>query len=81
MANTKTVIGSEGLKHPTPVWATWLFRVEFVLNKVALYVLGSTSLVSPDNVKESLIWIAALDMLIWGLARFIGEKKESYEEV
>lgn len=76
---TTTVIGGEGVNLPAPAWLTWAFRVEFVLNKALLYILSSTSLLTPEQVKESLVWIAAVDLLIWGLGRFIGVKKETYE--
>lgn len=76
VSETKTVIS---LNQPTPAWVTWIFRVEFVLNKVILFVLGSSALFTPEQVKESIIWIGAVDLAVWGLGRFVGLKKQDFE--
>ena len=76
-SQTKTVIS---LDKPTPAWVNWVFRTEFVLNKVILFILSSSSLFTPNQVKESLVWIAAIDLLVWGMGRFIGLKKEDLED-
>lgn len=78
---TTIVFGAEGIANKTPKALTWLFRVEFVLNKVLLYVLGATTLLTPEQIKESLVWIAAVDLAVWGLGKFVGVKKEDYEGV
>jgi len=67
------------LSKPTPMWVTWIFRTEFVLNKVVLYILGSTALMTAQQVKESLVWIAAVDLFTWGIGRFIGLEKKDFE--
>lgn len=76
LSQTKTVIS---LSSPTPQWVTWAFRVEFVLNKVVLFILSASSLFTPNQVKESLIWIAAFDLFVWGMGKFIGLKKDDFE--
>lgn len=76
-SKTKTVIA---LDKPTPAWVNWVFRTEFVLNKVILFILSSSALFSANQVKESLVWIAAVDLLVWGLGRFVGLKKEDMED-
>jgi hypothetical protein len=77
LADTKTVIS---LSKPTPSWVNWVFRTEFVLNKVVLFLLGSSALFTPNQVKEAVIWIAALDMAVWGLGRFVGMDKKNFED-
>lgn len=73
----KTVISFTA---PTPKWATWVFRTEFVINKALLMVLSGTSLLSPQQVKESLIWIAAIDFMVWGIGRGLGVQKSQFDE-
>ena len=76
LSQTKTVIS---LSSPTPKWVTWAFRVEFVLNKVLLFILSASSIFTPNQVKESLIWIAAFDLFVWGMGKFVGLKKDDFE--
>lgn len=73
----KTVVS---FSKPTPMWATWIFRVEFLLNKAILMVLSASHLWTPEQVKESLIWIAAIDFFVWGIARGLGVDKNQFEE-
>jgi len=64
---------------PVPAYVNWIFRVEFVLNKVILFILGASALFTPAQVKEAIIWIGAVDLLVWGLGRFVGLKKADLE--
>lgn len=77
LSQTKTVIS---LNQPNPAWVSWVFRIEFVVNKAVLFVLGASALFTPNQVKESLVWIAAIDLTVWGLGRFVGLKKADFEE-
>jgi hypothetical protein len=77
VADTKTVIS---LNAPTPSWVNWIFRTEFVLNKVVLFIIGSSALFTQNQVKEAVIWIGALDLLVWGMGRFVGLKKTDFED-
>jgi len=71
--------GTEGLKHPTPMWATWIFRTEFILNKVFCFWLASTGVIQGDAVKETLLVVTCIDAFVWGMARFVGVKKSDFE--
>jgi len=71
--------GNGGLSNPTPSWALWIFRIEFILNKVFVFILGSSSLFTANEVKESLVWIAAIDLATWLFAKQFGIKKEDIE--
>lgn len=75
----KTVFGMEGIKNPTPLWATWIFRTEFVLNKALLYYLSATSLVPASHLKEVILFVTTVDLAVWGMGRLVGVKKESFE--
>lgn len=71
----KTVYGLAGLSAPTPKWATWLFRGEFLLNKAIGMFLGGTHVIPADQVKEYLLLLAVVDFIFWGFARQVGIQK------
>lgn len=65
----KTVIS---LNKPTPAWATWVFRVVFILTGVVTFIVLSDPGIS-DGVKIRLsVYLKGLDMLVWSLTRMIG---------
>lgn len=76
MAENKTVLS---FNKPTPKWATWIFRVEFLLNKAFLYGL-SQDLFGTVNIKKALVWAILIDGIIWGIGRAIGVQKKDFEE-
>lgn len=64
---------------PTPRWATWAFRIVFILTTaISVYVAGS-GFISEAAKVEIMVILKALDVLIWGVGRFIGIKKEDFE--
>lgn len=76
-----TIFGTaEAIKSDTPRWVTYVFRTQFVINKVILFILGASTLFSPEEVKEAIIWVGAVDLGVWTAARFFGVKKEDYEK-
>lgn len=77
VSKTKTVIS---LNSPTPSWATWMFRIEFVLNKVAVYVLTSLDGLSVKQMKYAILIISAIDLATWSFGKFIGLKKDDFEK-
>lgn len=74
MANQKTIISTTA---PTPSWATWTFRIVFLLTKVAITIVASDPGI-PDELKVRIgLYLSGLDTLVWGLSRMIGvEVKE-----
>ena len=77
LENTKTVIS---LTAPTPKWVNWVFRIEFVLNKAILFYLSGDNGISPANIKHTLLILGTIDLAVWGLGRFIGLKKDDFEQ-
>lgn len=73
---TKQVKGTTTLSFadPTPRWATWVFRVEFFLNKALLMWITSTNIVAPEHIKGVVATLAAIDFFVWGIGRSIGVK-------
>lgn len=74
--------GVEGLLNKTPEVVTWIFRTEFILNKVFLFWLSSTKLLGNMrwDIQEVLLIVTAIDMATWLAARFFGIKKSDMEE-
>lgn len=72
MAN-KTVIS---VTKPTPKYATWIFRVVFVLTTAATFVIASDPAI-PDDLKVRIgVYLKGLDMIVWGIGRFLGIEKD-----
>lgn len=59
---------------PTPSWALWIFRTEFVLNKIILFYLSQTS--RAIDIKELVLIITCVDMGTWLFAHSMGVKKK-----
>lgn len=61
---------------PTPAWATWVFRIVFLLTTATTIIISSEPDIT-DQVKVKLsVYLKAFDFVIWGLARGIGVSKE-----
>ena len=73
------VFGKEGLNNPTPRWATWTFRGEFIANKVFMFWLSATHLINPEHLPEIILALTAIDSAFWLAARFVGVKKSDFE--
>lgn len=68
----KTVIS---INKPTPQWATWTFRIVFILTTVATFIIASDPAI-PDQIKVRVgVYLKGLDMGVWALGRFIGIEK------
>lgn len=63
------------LKEPTPRWATWGFRTQFILNKMLMFYLSGTDNVPSSSLKEIFLIMAAIDLGTWMLANSLGIKK------
>lgn len=74
----KTVLS---FTHPTPKWATWIFRTEFVANKALTMYLTGTGALPPEKVKEWLLIMTIIDFITWFAARSIGVKKTQFEQL
>lgn len=57
---------------PTPVWATWAFRIIFIITGVATFIIAADPGISADTKVRLGVYLKGLDLLIWGLTRAIG---------
>lgn len=64
---------------PTPKWATYVFRTEFVINKAVAMYLAGTGAIPPEKVKEYLLILTIADFIVWFIARGLGFKKTDFE--
>jgi hypothetical protein len=64
---------------PTPMWATWIFRTEFVLSKAATMYLTGTHHYPAEKTTEVLLIMSIVDFVVWFIARGLGVKKTDIE--
>jgi uncharacterized membrane protein YbaN (DUF454 family) len=64
---------------PSPKWATWVFRTEFILNKAITMYLTGTGMIPTEKVKEYLLIMSIVYFLVWLGARSLGVKKADIE--
>ena len=63
-------------KHPTPVWAKWLFRIMYgVTFSVGAWLYGTHSLTSTEKF-ERLLLLVVIDHFVWVIAKGLGIKKK-----
>jgi hypothetical protein len=80
-ASGTTGFGVAQLNKPTPLWVNWIFRTEFVLNKVFLIWLGSQDIIDNAHSLKVIIGIvAAIDGVVWGLGKFVGITKDQMDK-
>lgn len=73
----KTVLS---FRKPTPAWATWVFRIVFLLTTAAAIVISSEPGIT-DHIKVKLgVYLKAIDFVIWGIGRGIGVTKEDFTD-
>jgi len=76
--NAKTVVS---FNLPSPVWATWVFRIVFLLTTAAGVWVAATGMIATQNKVEILLAMKVFDVLIWGIGRGLGVKKEDFADV
>ena len=65
-------IGLSQLKTDTPKWATWTFRIIFVLTTCATFIIAGDDAI-PNDLKVRLgVYLKALDMAIYSISKIIG---------
>lgn len=65
---------SLSIKSPTPMWATWAFRIQFCFNKAFLFWVTSVDMFNAAELKTIIATCAAIDLFVWGIGRSIGVK-------
>lgn len=65
----KTVIS---VKKPTPTWATWVFRVVFILCGIAAYIVAGDKAIPAETAVRVMLYLTAIDRGVWLLSRAIG---------
>lgn len=67
------------VNEPTPMWATWGFRIVFLLTTAISIWLAGTHLVSDANKVEIIVAMKAIDVAVWGLGKMLGIQKPEIE--
>lgn len=76
----KLVIGMKGINNPTPMWATWIFRIVFLLTTAATFIIAGDVRIDGGTKAQIFMYMKAFDFVIWGLGRGIGIEKSQFEE-
>lgn len=73
---TKVIKGTvvPSFKLPSPIWATWFFRLEFIINKCLMMYLSGTTHTIVD-LKNDILILTIIDFGVWMFAKSIGVKK------
>lgn len=69
-ANTKTVFGA--INSPTPMWATWMFRIVFGLTTILAFWVGGSTLFEQTTKFEIIQGLKALDAVIFLFSKTFG---------
>lgn len=72
MAKAKNKFGYNQLKKPTPMWATWIFRISFLLVTVAIFVISGDELIKAETKVRICLYLKGAEALIYGLSKMIG---------
>jgi len=70
VSETKVQFGA--LSAPTPLWATWVFRITFIVTTAMTFWIGSTGLLSNPAKIEIITALKSLDMVVLGLSKLLG---------
>lgn len=62
------------IKSPSPMWATWAFRIQFCANKAIMFWLSGTDSMTTSQIKSKILLLTSIDMFVWALGRSIGIK-------
>jgi len=54
------------------MWATWTFRIVFLLTTAATFILAGDADLPAKFVVKIGVYLKALDLTIWSLSRMIG---------
>lgn len=57
---------------PTPQWATWAFRIIFILTGVAIFIVAADPGINSVAKVRIGVYLKGFDMLVWGITRAIG---------
>lgn len=76
MPNNKTILS---FNKPTPAWATWIFRIVFLITTAATIVIAADPDIKDKTKVKLSVYLKALDFVIWGIGRGLGVEKGDFE--
>ena len=68
----KTKFGFGQLTSKTPSWASWLFRIVFILTTVAAFIISGDPQINDMIKVRVLLYLKGVDMLIYGFSKLFG---------
>ena len=65
---------------PSPIAATWVFRIVFLLTTAATLIITSEPTI-PDDLKVRIfLYMKAGDFVFWGIAKGLGVDKTQFDD-
>ncbi|HEU4901182.1 MAG TPA: hypothetical protein VFT06_00280 [Flavisolibacter sp.] len=68
------------ISKPTPMWATWMFRIVFLLTTAAVVIIAGDPVIKDETKVRVMLYLKGFDVVIWGIARGLGVDKKQFEE-
>ena len=82
VSTTKSIKGTTTFApgSPSPMWATWMFRIVFLLTMGATIIIAGDTTI-PDGLKVRIfLYMKGFDFVVWGIAKGLGVKKKDFED-
>lgn len=68
----KTKFGLSQISNPTPAWATYTFRIVFLLLSFGTFMITDYPGLQQHDKEILLKWCSGINMLTWGLSKLVG---------
>ena len=77
-----TKIGISQVTQPTPLWASWMFRIVFILTTAATFVIAGEPTIDDATKVRIGLYLKGFDMVVYGVSKMFGidPKEEPTEE-
>ena len=66
-------------QQPTPAWATWIFRIVFLLTTAATIIVAAEPDINDKAKVKISVYLKAFDFVVWGIGRGLGVRKETFD--
>lgn len=69
----------KALNSTTPKWAKNMFRITLLFTSIASFIIGSDETISAETAERIILYLRALDLLVYGLSKMFGVEVEKNE--
>ena len=75
----KTAFGIGQIGNPTPMWATWVFRIFFYAASLTTVIVSSNKHITPETALAIVEYLGYAVMGVHGLSKMVGVDVTQYE--